>query len=398
VNSRAFKRPIVISLINTQIHATKEKGKETEKKGKETEIKVAVTDIWGKETGKNKVFLVRAYRSSKSDTPLLSNQEFSLVDGEKNIYALDFLAARPDPGSYLLEFRVIPQEKEDQFQTILSAFRRVQVVAEVKMTDGTISVSEYESRDFAGKPIPFIEGQTLPNVLELGARGHLVLAFKLKNTASGRSVSVHQTFAKFTNIQTRKSVYFVIPHSSVQGGLSYELKLDVTKNAAKFDYVSGDYELELLLGDSYIVNSIHWVVVKVKITFEGTPKSGSNVIDPFKPLPIIQHKFRPEEKRAPEIITNLFTILVVLPILVLLFGVIKAGGNLGNYPSGKAALFAVGFLAGLGAMLGLIFFYWLQLNLFQALGYGSVLAVPTIVSGNVVLGFYAKQRAKIKDE
>jgi len=71
---------------------------------------------------------------------LLSNQEVSLVEKEKNLYSLDFLAARPDRGAYVLEFRVIPQEKQNEYQAITSTLRRVQVVAAVGLTDGFVLV------------------------------------------------------------------------------------------------------------------------------------------------------------------------------------------------------------------------------------------------------------------
>jgi len=70
---------------------------------------------------------------------LLSNQEVSLVEKEKNLYSLDFLAARPDRGAYVLEFRVIPQEKQNEYQAITSTLRRVQVAA-VGLTDGFVLV------------------------------------------------------------------------------------------------------------------------------------------------------------------------------------------------------------------------------------------------------------------
>jgi len=77
VNRPVFKRPIVLSLVNTQIFATKEKDRETN-------VLVKVTDVFGAFTTPVKVILVRAFRSGKEDISLLSNQELTLVPNEKN--------------------------------------------------------------------------------------------------------------------------------------------------------------------------------------------------------------------------------------------------------------------------------------------------------------------------
>jgi hypothetical protein len=215
INSKSFKRPLVLSLKNTQVHATKEKDRDTD-------IKILVTDCWGEYTGTNRVFLIRAYQSGKEDMALLSNQEVSLVEKEKNLYSLDFLAARPDPGAYVLEFRVIPQEKQNEYQAITSTLRRVQVVAAVGLTDGFVLVSDHAAeRDLQGKAITFEQGKTIKQTLEIKGHQHIYITFKLKNVVSGRSVLAHQTFVKISNTKTKDSAYFVVPHSA----LTYDLRL-----------------------------------------------------------------------------------------------------------------------------------------------------------------------------
>jgi len=382
VNSGAFARPLVISLKNTQIHATKEKDRDTD-------IKVRVTDIWGKYTGTNRVFLVRAYQSGKEDIALLSNQEVPLSEGEKNVYTLDFLAARPDPGAYVLEFRVIPQGKE-KYHPITSAQRRIQVVAAVGLTDGSVLISDRSERDLQGKVISFEQDKTIKNELELKGSQHLYITFKLRNVASGRSVLVHQTFIKFTNVKSKESAYFVVPHL----GQAYDLHLSATKLAPKFNFENGTYEIELIVGDSFISESFRWVLAKVNVLFDGKPVPSSSVVkDPFAIKPIIEHKFRPAAVRAPEYMTNIFTILVIFPIGILIVGIFRVGGNFSNFPqNGLIPLYAIFFLICFGSLLGLIVLYWFSLKLFTALWYGLGIGIPTIFFGNQVLYSYAQQR------
>jgi len=383
VNSPAFKRPLVLSLLNTQIHASKDKDRNSD-------IKVTVTDIWGKYTVPTRVFLVRAYQSAKEDIALLSNQEVSLVDGEKNVYVLDFLAARPDPGSYVLEFRVIPQEKPEEYTSITSSHRRIQVVAAVSLSEGSISISDSTTKDSSSKVIPFEQGKPLTQLLTLKSHQNLLLSFKLRNTVSGRSVVAHQALVQLTHDTTKTTAYFVVPHGS---NLAYQLNLSGAKLATKLNSESGTYSLSLLVGDSFIHASFHWVVTKVNITFDGKSVPKEVSANPYTIRPPIQHQFRAPATRAKEWITNIFTVLVVVPLLFLLIGLFRAGANFQNFPSSHLVkIYALFFVAGVGSLLGLILLYWVHMKLFTALAYGAAVALPTIFFGNNVLFYYAQQR------
>ena len=60
---------------------------------------------------------------------------------------------------------------------------------------------------------------------------------------------------------------------------------------------------------------------------------------------LFQHQFREPEKRPPTIISNLFTVLCLVPLLVLFIAWLRLGANMANFP---LSLSAVGFHAGLG--------------------------------------------------
>jgi len=266
----------------------------------------------------------------------------------------------------------------------------------VSLSDGSISISDHADCDLHGKVSSFEQGKTIKQELELKAHQHMYISFKLRNVASGRSVLAHQTFVKITNTINKESLYFVVPHT----GQAYDLHLSVTKLAPKFNYASGLYEIEILVGDSFISSSFRWVIAKVKITFDGNATI-THKVDPFTPQPVIEHKFRTAATRAPEYMTNIFTILVLLPAVLLIVGIFRVGGNFSNFPtSGLVPIYALLFLAGIGSLLGLIVVYWFRLKLFTALGYMFTIAVPTIFVGNQVLHYYAQQRdhKKIKTQ
>jgi oligosaccharyltransferase complex subunit delta (ribophorin II) len=73
---------------------------------------------------------------------------------------------------------------------------------------------------------------------------------------------------------------------------------------------------------------------------------------------------------------------------------IRIGANFGNYPSGIAALYALGFQASLGAILALYALYWLQLNMMETLRYLLILLVPTFFFGVKTLNALSASKTK----
>ena len=59
----------------------------------------------------------------------------------------------------------------------------------------------------------------------------------------------------------------------------------------------------------------------------------------------VQHQFREPEARPPSLVSNIFTALVLSPLLLLLVLWLRVGVNVSNFP---ASLSALGFHLGLG--------------------------------------------------
>ena len=62
------------------------------------------------------------------------------------------------------------------------------------------------------------------------------------------------------------------------------------------------------------------------------------------------------------LVSNIFTLIVLSPFLLMLALWAKLGANISNLP---LSLSALGFHLGLGAIFGLYAVFWLQLNMFQ---------------------------------
>ncbi|KAI9794254.1 MAG: hypothetical protein M1816_006180 [Peltula sp. TS41687] len=116
----------------------------------------------------------------------------------------------------------------------------------------------------------------------------------------------------------------------------------------------------------------------------------------YKKLDPIHHKFRPDPKSAPRIITLAFTLAVLLTLPVLLGAWLTLGANLNHLPQalGRSPIAHVLFFGSIVALEGIFFMYYTSWNLFQtlpaALGVGSV----AFLSGSRALSEVQERRLK----
>lgn len=310
-----------------------------------------------------KVFLIKAYPVGNEDKSLINNQE---VVSESGVYKLNFIAAKPEPGFYNLEFRVTPSDKGAI--PISSVSRKVKVLTTVSATDAHLIVSDSqdaqeiaEGRKFSVEFGKSAEGVTVDDFQ------HLYVNFKLKSQ-SGKSIQAQQVFVRISN---EKREHFAVAKFT---GKQYSAHISLEDVREDLLGLSGPHEIQIIVGDSFIQNPFSWkiasLVVKYSVKIEA-PKS------PFSVEPEIQHVFRKPESRPDPSISFAFTIAVLSPLAVFLLGLLRIGANFSNFPfSGISFIYALGFHASLGAILALYAFYWLQLNMMQTLGYLAILAVP----------------------
>ncbi|OWK04331.1 hypothetical protein Celaphus_00016230 [Cervus elaphus hippelaphus] len=138
-----------------------------------------------------------------------------------------------------------------------------------------------------------------------------------------------------------------------------------------FDSASGTYTLYLIIGDATLKNPILWNVADVVIRFpENDVPSTVLSKNIFTPKQEIQHLFREPEKRPPTVVSNTFTALILSPLLLLFALWIRIGANVSNFTFAPSTIV---FHLGHAAMLGLMYVYWTQLNMFQTLKYLAIL-------------------------
>ncbi|XP_027414397.1 dolichyl-diphosphooligosaccharide--protein glycosyltransferase subunit 2 isoform X5 [Bos indicus x Bos taurus] len=196
-----------------------------------------------------------------------------------------------------------------------------------------------------------------------------------------------ETFVRLHNQKTGQEVVFVAEPDSKN---VYKFELDTSERKLEFDSASGTYTLYLIIGDATLKNPILWNVADVVIRFpeDDVPSTvlSKNI---FTPKQEIQHLFREPEKRPPTVVSNTFTALILSPLLLLFALWIRIGANVSNFTFAPSTIV---FHLGHAAMLGLMYVYWTQLNMFQTLKYLAILGSVTFLAGNRMLAQQAIKR------
>jgi len=123
--------------------------------------------------------------------------------------------------------------------------------------------------------------------------GHLKkvqVNLKIK-TPSGKLLKTQQVFLRFTHLETNHEAIFVGQASAKQ----YSFSISIEENLEVLDYQSGDYSVELIVGDPFIQNSFKRVFATLSLSL------------PNPPAAILQQK----EKRQQKPETKKFNIVFV---------------------------------------------------------------------------------------
>jgi len=217
---------------------------------------------------------------------------------------------------------------------------------------------------------------------------HITINFKVKNDKEGTYYQPHQAFA----IVTAGNEETILP--ATHDGNRYTISSAVEEITSAIYSKSGEYVIELVIGDAFITNSIHWKIGSLSLkTKSAQPERVSE--DPFAPKPEIVHHFRRAEKRPPKAISSAFTLAVLSPFLFLFIGWIRVGANLRNFPGGSGFIWAIGFQGCLAALIFLFFLYWTALNMMQTLFYMGALSIPTVFFAQRNLNYLSTQN-KVK--
>ncbi|XP_072951546.1 dolichyl-diphosphooligosaccharide--protein glycosyltransferase subunit 2 [Typha angustifolia] len=379
--------PLILSLPATVLSLTSK-----------DQLKVEVTTVFGSAAPPLTVNLVQVFSSVSKDGPVLENKELQF-DSENAIYYLDILPLKIDVGKYTLVFQISLHDSEHV--NIYATGGRQSVVSyltgSIKVDKAEIGISDSDAASVESKQKLDLSKDTSV-LLSANHLQKLRLSFQL-TTPLGHTFKPHQVLLKLRH-ETKVEHIFVIESSARQ----FKLVLDFLGLVERFYYLSGRYDIELVVGDAAMENSFIRALGYVDLDLPEPPEKAARpplqALDPylrFGPKQEISHIFRAPEKKPPKELSLAFLALTVLPLVGFLLGLIHLGVNLKAFPSSAVpAAFSILFHAGIAAVLLLYVLFWLKLDLFTTLKILGLLGVFLLFVGHRTLSHLASASTKQK--
>ncbi|XP_053573186.1 dolichyl-diphosphooligosaccharide--protein glycosyltransferase subunit 2 isoform X2 [Bombina bombina] len=341
-------------------------------------LKLLVTNVLSQPLSEAKVKVNQA-KSSATKTVVLQQASFS-APGET--FELNFMEVKPASGYYDFSISVEGDSRYLASQVEL----KVKVSTEVGISNVDLSIVD-KDQSISPKTARVVYPSKAKGPFTADSHQNFALSFQITDVNTGAGLTPHQTFVRLHNQKTGQEVVFVAEPDTKN---TYRFELDPSERKSEFDSASGTYTLYLIIGDATLENPILWNMADVVIKFpEEDAPSPVQSKSLFTPKPDIQHLFREPEKRPPTVVSNTFTALVLAPLLLLLILWLKIGANISNFSFSPSTLI---FHLGHAAMLGLMYVYWTQLNMFQTMKYLAILGTVTFLAGNRMLAQKAVKR------
>ena len=191
------------------------------------------------------------------------------------------MSSNPGKGVYKV---ALSASSDDSRLTGTAASLEVKVLTKITIEDVEVGVADADQ-----STAPKMKKVSFPNKLEgaVEADVHqkLIMKFLLRDSLSNEAVKVHQAFVRLTHVDTQQEIFFVAEQDSSS---AYKFDLDLSSKAKDFQYLSGKYVLDLIVGDSVIENPTVWAVTDLKLTFTAPAAAKKTVAsDMYRPKPEI---------------------------------------------------------------------------------------------------------------
>jgi oligosaccharyltransferase complex subunit delta (ribophorin II) len=341
---------------------------------------------------KTKVTLKKASRLSDNEV-VAENLELASSSANNVLYEFpkDKGMQWATAGLYSLQFAVKPLSEDARFSTLDRAVVQIRVAIDVRPQTFEAFVSE--SAKGTGVQEHDIQRATSPNQIS-GITAGVGKFVHMKLVLTG-AASVHpsQVFAQLTSPKGKQGIFVF---TSNDNSNTYTSKLDLG-SAEVADELggSGKYTVDVIVGDALLLKAASWRVGTFDVTLPATGSSAA--ADPFTPKPEISHLFRVDEARPTRVIALLFTAIVLLPLVVLLMNLLTSSFSW-SFTSNSDFLSFVTFHGSLFAILALYIWYWISLNIFQAIVFAAPLTLAAIVAGRGLLKSLHTKSSKSKGD
>jgi len=135
----------------------------------------------------------------------------------------------------------------------------------------------------------------------------------------------HQSFVRFTNLNSGVSTVFPSKRSGDGPEYEYTSSVILAEEVDSYNYASAAYTISILVGDATFAVPLEWIVGSIDLKFPSKPvvnlplyaKSLLHTSDnTLQALPQIEHQMRPPAQRASDFMAGTFTLLTLVPLVV----------------------------------------------------------------------------------
>jgi hypothetical protein len=182
-----------------------------------------------------------------------------------------------------------------------------------------------------------------------------------------------QVFLRF--VHKSQDYSGILTFSKKKGaGNAYSIAVSADSQFKEFVSVAGDYNVDVLIAGGNITKPIAWNVASAKVTLDYPPAKKSR----YDPGHLIAHIFREADKRAPEMMSLVFTGLCIAPLLLF----INLIGRIGfKFAMPSRPFYTLVFSLSIGGILALLTIYWIGISIFYAFQWLFVLCAVSLFSG-----------------
>ena len=352
-------------------------------------LNVEVHDVLGKSVDVDE-FEVASVKGSGKDT--LYAEGLKSKDG-----SLDLSGEKLSSGRYLINLSANIAGKQNPIK-----YQGYFLITD-KITVEDVHIGVTDSKDISRSELNSI---TKPNSFSGSTASAIGLDFVHINyavsseSASDKVRKPHQSFVRLTHRETGYSVNFPTKKSGEGSSLEYSVSIALGEEVERFNYMSGEYIVSILVGDATFSRPVEWLVGSVTFKFPTKPvvnlplyaRSLLHTSDTtLQALPEIEHQMRPPAKRASNFMAATFAGLSLVPLLGLVGFILSLKPDLAKLRS----LSSVGFVLCLGATLALYGGYWFALDgfsFYQTIKYLAFSLPVTLVVGKYALNSVSKLR------
>ena len=285
-------------------------------------------------------------KSVKANGPALftTKKAFASKSSDGTSYELKIVEQNQAADVYSVVVSAASKTANDKRFFLVEKSVEVKITTSISVVDVQIGVAD---RDQSTPRLVKIEQNAqLKDKLDADQQSKFYLKFAIKEKSKGALIEAHQAFVRFTEVKSRKEIVFMAQATNKQ----YSAEVDFASNAKNFRHTSGAYTVELIISDALIENPISWKLADIKLQFvdDASASAGQDKASLYSKLPEIKHMFRPPEATPPVVVSTVFTILCLVPLVLLVLLV-------------NMKFFVVGFFVCYE------FFFWTVMELFLKL-------------------------------